>query len=60
MPNNKKMQPEANDPTEQSSPAQGKPVSPADQQTRHGSDSETRAARRPAESPAGRRPLFRN
>ena len=60
MTNNKKMQPEANGPTEQSSPEQGMPVGPADQQTRHGSDSETGAARRRVESPAGRRPLFRS
>ncbi len=60
MTNNKKMQPEANDPTGQSPPEQGKPVGPVDQQTRHGSDSETGAAGRPAESPAGRRPLFRS
>jgi non-ribosomal peptide synthetase component E (peptide arylation enzyme) len=57
---NNKMQPEADDPSEQFPRDQGKPLGPDERQTRRESESEPSAAGRPGEKMAGRRPLFRN
>ena len=57
---NNKMQPEADDPSEQFPRDQGKLLGPDVQRTLRESDSEPSAAGRPGEKMAGRRPLFRN
>jgi len=57
---NNKMQPEADDSSEQFLRDQGKPLGPDEQQTRRESESEPSAAGRAGQKMAGRRPLFRS